>query len=965
MDGPDLILDPPSFGGGPAPAWKPSSELTTDRSGLGNLGPVLAADPDWNKTFGEKLKGWGADLVSGPRDLASPEGSALLRSSLDATMYADNMSAREQTLQEAAARRIELIRKATGTTLENPFLGGYSVEARRQVRQQALNNPDYDPRGGIPAAARQIFDAQVDAIRRANPETTDATLDLPIEAIANNLSNWAEYRRAGAAAAYKEAGRSGTGAFLAEAAGGFGGRSRDPLTIGSIALGPGGAVGKSILAKIASEAAVQGAFNVGIAAAEKPSAEAYRESRGQPTTSKLISGEEAAQAFVAGAAMGAGVRGSIETGKAAFGAAARRWRADRSAEQERPPGVASDVHADALDQAVRHANDPANEPPPPLITPSAPPSANRAAELADIVRNARSPTEVVEAIRAETRERTARAEQGALELGGAAREQGDLLAGINTEVNQRLRAAEAEVHERLARAEGRTTVAPPENVPRQGADFANDNLAAAEADARARVARAEAEARAAVQRAQPPTLTDAALASGDPNMVASAKLATLSDPAWEAVREGRASPDHAIIVAEHVPNPADHAPVLDRLTREAPETAKEASLIAADEVAGQVQKREVAATKEALAPAKLRPGTVPEERRSLHQFLAGRGGIAETPELRDMFGGRSSYVRPYGKLVKDYVDLPMRKHGGVYPEHIDRRAQEAFEAGYISEPSERALLEALDREARGDKVYRNGYTPEPSKREVREANKRQEEMFGADVDKLIADLGPQSGTKTAQARIRKETIDLLTTGAERDADIALDRAIMNQYERESEGASRRGRKAKAEAGAKEIPVQSDAGAIPGDGRGNEAAGPAGVIGGERGPAGVGADVGGAGGPGGPAPQRAGRRESPEQPSLPGITLDQPKARQGELPLVGGEAAAEAVAKLREQLEAPLTGGTKPPPKEGLFDPNPQYSIDDLIPSQRADGSTVLVDPDQVRWQSERDTAITQFIRKCD
>lgn len=643
--------------------------------------PTTFAEPGSGTSFAQRIADVAGELTpsriaQAVGDVFSPEGREMTRSALDATMYSKLLSSRDEAMAEAAARRIAAIKEATGVELENPFLGGYGPAARRRVREQRVN-PDYDLQGGIPAAARQIFDEKTRALIAEQPDKVRGLgLDVPLEAIRNNIATGAEERQTIARATYEASGRTPGGALLSELIGGAAGGSRDPLSIATWVAGPTGGIGRTVAARMINEGLTQGAFNLGLTAVEKPAAQAFREERGQPEASSLLTVEEAARAFGFGFLGGAGVRGGIEAGKAIFQAGQRILRADRAALDERPPNVSQETHEAALDQAIRHTNDPAHEAPPPAVIAAA--AGEREAELAAIVRGS-----------------------------------------------------------------GEAPTAP---------------MAARE------------------------------------NAIALAE-------------EKGLPPEYAEVAATQAPNPSDHGPVLDRLAQERPQTEAEARVVAADEVEGQAARRQTAELQEATAP-KPRIGTVPEERRSLLQFLAGRGGVAQTEELAAIFGGKSSYVRPYGKLLRDGESVSMAE-----------RAEQAFTAGYIAEPSERALLTAVEAEFGGAKVYRREFAAEGVARDVEKAEKAEAkaatEKARTELFNYLAETGSEirpafPGNEAGNKRIFKDAVAALASGQETDVAEALRKAAAGELEKQAEKMAKRRKQPEPDA-MELIPSQDDQG----------------------------------------------------------------------------------------------------------------------------------------------------------
>ena len=58
------------------------------------------------------------------------------------TRLVDSVTARENSLAEAAGNRIETVRRLTGVEIENPFDGGYAEEANRRVNDRGIYGND-------------------------------------------------------------------------------------------------------------------------------------------------------------------------------------------------------------------------------------------------------------------------------------------------------------------------------------------------------------------------------------------------------------------------------------------------------------------------------------------------------------------------------------------------------------------------------------------------------------------------------------------------------------------------------------------------------------------------------------------------------------------------------------------------------------------------------------------------------
>lgn len=167
---------------------------------------------------------------------------------------------------------------------------------------------------------------------------------------------------------------------------------------------------------------------------------------------------------------------------------------------------------------------------------------------------------------------------------------------------------------------------------------------------------------------------------------------------------------------------------------------------------------------------------------SLLQFLAARGGISDKDPLVDdllqSFGGKNPTVQGHGKLIRD---------GG---KPLDNAREAAVEAGYIHDEAERHggvtessindLLDAVDREANGEKQYPAGNEGFRSKDELAaEAEQntaaREQHVAGvnADLDRLMNEWGvaPQ-----LQKFVKRRAFDI-ADNENVDTETALERSV--------------------------------------------------------------------------------------------------------------------------------------------------------------------------------------------
>ena len=157
------------------------------------------------------------------------------------------------------------------------------------------------------------------------------------------------------------------------------------------------------------------------------------------------------------------------------------------------------------------------------------------------------------------------------------------------------------------------------------------------------------------------------------------------------------------------------------------------------------------------------PAAMPEQNRSLLQFISGRGGIrnddALINDLRGSIGKDNQFVPGFGPLIRPYkqVSTAGRAAGRYETMGIDRAREAAVEAGYLPEDATvNDFLEAVDRELRGERQYRSGMQPEqqldPDEQEhLRREAETAREDFIRELDESVRHDG---GELTEQERAR-------------------------------------------------------------------------------------------------------------------------------------------------------------------------------------------------------------------
>lgn len=278
-------------------------------------GPVTWAEPDDGSSFSSVLQRavqaparYGAMAAMAPADIAlHPETyGAIFTAAERQQRLVNNMFADERSLEEAYDQRIAAVRTATGQELENPLRGGYAQAARRQIQQEvrAGGMQPIDAKGGIPEYQRRIFDQEYAALREKHP-------DLPDGDLRREASDIAKQAEEGMGTAAGAPGVNPAGSLVAQFGGSMWASRRDPIFVGSMFLGPTSAMGKTVIARMATSGLIQGAYNAGLAALEQPAVQAWRREAGlRSGTEPAI--ENVGMAFLSGLIPGAALKGGQE-----------------------------------------------------------------------------------------------------------------------------------------------------------------------------------------------------------------------------------------------------------------------------------------------------------------------------------------------------------------------------------------------------------------------------------------------------------------------------------------------------------------------------------------------------------------------------------------------------------------------------------------------------------------------------
>ncbi|MGY3392929.1 hypothetical protein ACVWW6_005520 [Bradyrhizobium sp. USDA 3311] len=315
------------------------------------------------------------------------------------TRLVDTINARENALSEAAEHRIRIVREQTGIQLENPFRGGYELDARERLGV-ALTGADPISLSHVPRAQVDIFNERVDEAATRFPDKAGAlTFGQSLEQQAQAIASSAAYDG-------EHAPSTGVDGFMASVIGGMWGSRRDPLFLGTLFAGPGVETAGSTVAKIGWGAIKQGLFNAGVQAAAQPTVQDWRATIGE-RSGIAPALENVGMAFLFGAIPGAGIEGvraltagekasiariaggaatpeDVHTAAAGLGikldaateAEIRTAAADRTNQAhaigEPPAAIRAAQHDEIAAQAVRYADDPERNPPPeiPLTAPA-------------------------------------------------------------------------------------------------------------------------------------------------------------------------------------------------------------------------------------------------------------------------------------------------------------------------------------------------------------------------------------------------------------------------------------------------------------------------------------------------------------------------------------------------------------------------------------------------------------------
>ncbi|KIZ47397.1 MULTISPECIES: hypothetical protein [Rhodopseudomonas] len=581
------------------------------------------------RSLSDKLDAYGRRTIAEDDAMGVAYAADLAKAAAAAerqTRLVDTINARENALAEAADHRIRTVREQTGLVLENPFSGGYLIDANRRVDDARARGETIDNRSAaVQEQQRAIFTEKIDEAAQNFPDKA------PALSFGQSLEDQARAISAGAAYDGEHA-PGGVGPFLASIAGGLWGSRRDPLFVGSLFIGPGLSAARSALGAIGMGALKQGLFNAGLQAAAQPAVQDWRRAIGEKS-GVVPALENVGLAFLFGAIPGAAIEGArVLTGahKAAIGRLAdgtanpgdaalaaqglgvklddetarsiRTGEADQAhavaAAADRPADVPPQQHDEIVAQAIRHAEDPAVNPPPDLPTAAPPRAADQAAVVDETIAARLGDRHTIDGkpvtfARFDPAQLTTDAAAFQYKGGGDAAGVTDRLKNVSTYdplasgktlVFERRDGSQviADGHQRLGLA--KRLGADDASIKLDGFLFRERDGWTAE-DVRAMAAKknmqegsGDALDAARILRDRP-DLLDGSMPLSSPMMKNAIALSRLSDEAFGMAINGVVPPNYAAAVGAMVPDRLQHGSVVADLARLAPETEREARLL--------------------------------------------------------------------------------------------------------------------------------------------------------------------------------------------------------------------------------------------------------------------------------------------------------------------------------------------------------------------------------------------------
>ncbi|HJZ22390.1 MAG TPA: hypothetical protein VJ226_15605, partial [Bradyrhizobium sp.] len=205
-----------------------------------------------------------------------------------------------------------------------------------------------------------------------------------------------------------------------------------------------------------------------------------------------------------------------------------------------------------------------------------------------------------------------------------------------------------------------------------------------------------------------------------------------------------------------------------------------------------VKKEELIAEHAALQQAKKAPrgrASADPATWSLFEYLASRGGLRPTDDLRSIFGNdRGPFVPGFGPLLRKSgmsIDdaLIAAKEGGYFldpnsQEHVQARDADQARLNQAPAFGVNDLREKIDEESRGRKQYRAGHLPGD-----REISKEEDAKHIADA--LHTELEAAAGHSGIEVdpHLEARVVEIIQREGEHDVLAAYERAIIEDEER--------------------------------------------------------------------------------------------------------------------------------------------------------------------------------------
>lgn len=161
---------------------------------------------------------------------------------------------------------------------------------------------------------------------------------------------------------------------------------------------------------------------------------------------------------------------------------------------------------------------------------------------------------------------------------------------------------------------------------------------------------------------------------------------------------------------------------------------------------------------------------------SLFEYLASRGGLRPTPELRSILGG-NPFVPGFGRLLRE-GGMPLDRAW----EATARDARYLFDASDIgggeAKTSTNQLLDLIAEEGGGNKQYQAGLEGTKSKSQLA----HEAEASRVQIERALDDHLAESGVGEVDPKLYKRTVQIMEREGVSDPDIAFERAVMENAE---------------------------------------------------------------------------------------------------------------------------------------------------------------------------------------